>query len=327
MKRRLLFYILTILFFGVHVLSAQPFTVKAKMDSTQLWIGEQTGLTFEIVQSPNQKVATPIFSDTIVGNLELVEQAKLDTVKLSNEKIQVNLRYKVTSFEDSLIYVPGFPFVSGKDTTWSNSLSLKVVQPFKIDTASHSITDIKPVFKPKFDWKLFFQKMLLVLLFLALGVILFFLIRKFVMRKPVVLIPKEPEVIIPPHVEALNRLDKIKEEKLWQIGRVKEYHTELTDTLRVYIEKVFNINSMEMTSDEILRGADFLKTTKPSAYDELRGILQLADLVKFAKWHPAPAENELSLMNAYLFINQTKVEDPKTLEETKEELIKKQVSE
>ena len=73
MKRRLLFYILTILFFGVHVLSAQPFTVKAKMDSTQLWIGEQTGLTFEIVQSPNQKVTTPIFSDTIVGNLEGIE--------------------------------------------------------------------------------------------------------------------------------------------------------------------------------------------------------------------------------------------------------------
>ena len=35
----------------------------------------------------------------------------------------------------------------------------------------------------------------------------------------------------------------------------------------------------------------------------------LADFVKFAKMNPLPDENDLSLMNAYLFINQTKEEE------------------
>lgn len=318
MKKQIRFFILTFLFTCTNILMAQPVTVKAKMDSTSIFIGNQTGLTFEIVQLAKQKVILPIFSDTIVGNLEIVEQAKLDTVKLSEDKIQVNLHYKVSSFEDSLLYVPGFPFVTGNDTSWSNSLSLKVIQPFKIDTTSNTLTDIKPVLKPKFVWINFFQKLLLILLILALGFVLFILIRKFVMKKPI-FHAEQPKIVVPPHVEALASLDKIRSEKLWQHGRVKEYHTELTDTLRIYIEKVFNINSMEMTSDEILREAEFLKSGKPSSLDALRQILQLADLVKFAKWNPSPGENELSLINAYLFVNQTIVEDAKTPEVTKDE--------
>ncbi len=106
---------------------------------------------------------------------------------------------------------------------------------------------------------------------------------------------------------------------MWQHGRIKEYHTELADTIRIYIERMFNINSMEMTSDEILEHAEFLKVDKSSAYSALRQILTLADLVKFAKWNPSPSDNELSLMNAYLFVNQTKIEETVPLTELKAE--------
>ena len=313
MRKQIHYFILTIMVFCASVMLAQPVIIKAKMDSTQLWIGNQTGFTFEILQAPGQKVTAPIFSDTLVGNLDIVEQAKMDTVKLSNDKIQVNIRYKLTSFQDSLVYVPAFPFVTGKDTAWSNSTSLKVVQPFVIDTAANSLTDIKPVYKPPFDWKNFLQKLLLAILLLALTVILFILVRKFVMKKPV-FHTQTPAEIIPPNVEALRRLDKIKDEKIWQKGRVKEYHTELTDVLRIYIERVFNIPSMEMTSDEILLGSQFLKVDKPAAFEGLKQILRLADLVKFAKWNPETVENELSLMNAYLFVNQTTVDEIKSEE-------------
>ena len=46
-----------------------------------------------------------------------------------------------------------------------------------------------------------------------------------------------------------------------------------------------------------------------SVYESLKQIMQLADFVKFAKMNPLPDENDLSLMNAYLFINQTKMEE------------------
>ena len=63
---------------------------------------------------------------------------------------------------------------------------------------------------------------------------------------------------------------------------------------------------MEMTSGEIL---ELIKQTTEaqSVYDNLQQILSLADFVKFAKMNPLPDENDLSLVNAYLFVNQTKV--------------------
>jgi hypothetical protein len=193
---------------------------------------------------------------------------------------------------------------------------LKVVQPFKIDTASNSIADIKPVFKPKFDWLGLLKIAFFILLIIAFLVIGYVLIRKYWQKKPI--FESAPAPVLPPYVIALNHLDRIKSEKLWQQGRLKEYHTDLTDVVRIYIENVFSINSMEMTSDEILDHLTDLRKQEKTAYLGLKQILQLADLVKFAKWNPNLEEHELSLRNAYLFINLTKVEESKPLEETTE---------
>lgn len=323
--KHLFLYVFLIFLAPFGMSKAQPtIIVKGNMDSTRMWIGNQTILQFQVIQDAKQKVTLPLFSDTIVGALEIVQQQKLDTIKLSDTQIQVNVGYIVTSFHDSLIYVPPYPFVSGSDTVWSNSMSIKTIQPFKIDTASNAITDIKPVFKPKFDWADFFKKFFLVILAIALLILLFFIARRFMEKKPILLSDKsKPQVS--PHTEALEKLDKIKNGKIWQQGRIKEYHTELTDVVRYYIERAFDVNSMEATSEEILQKMQFLRADKPAAYDSLKQILQLGDLVKFAKWNPAPNDNELSLMNAYLFVNQTKTENtPPSQEEEVEENVNRQ---
>jgi len=286
---------------------AQKFTVNARLDSTVLWIGSQTKLTFEVSQQPNQKVAMPIFSDSIIGGLDLVEPVKTDTTKSADGHVLIAQHYVVTAFEDSLLYIPPFPFVSNGDTVWSKSLSLKVVQPFKIDTAANSITDIKPVMEPKFYWLGLFKIILLILLIIGILVITYILYRKFYKKKPI--FENKIQQLLPPYIVALNQLDKIKQEKPWQQGRTKEYHTELTDVIREYIECVFSINSMEMTSEEILQQLYVLRKEDKSAYFGLKQILQLADLVKFAKWNPTPDQHELSLRNAYLFVDLTKVEE------------------
>ena len=67
------------------------------------------------------------------------------------------------------------------------------------------------------------------------------------------LIPfKKPEPKLPPHEQAIQALDEIKQQKLWQQGRSKEYYTLITETLRRYSVDRFDINAMEMTSGEIL---------------------------------------------------------------------------
>ena len=104
---------------------------------------------------------------------------------------------------------------------------------------------------------------------------------------------------------ALEKLDIIREQKIWQSGRVKEYHTELTDVVREYIVRRFEVSSVEQTSDETLRAMRLLLNEKKELFEQLRKMLTLADLVKFAKWTTTPDENEQSLRSAYTFVKET----------------------
>ena len=122
---------------------------------------------------------------------------------------------------------------------------------------------------------------------------------------PAVVVPTEP--LRPADEVALEKLNAIREQKIWQSGQVKEYYTQLTDVVREYIARRFEVSSTEQTSDETLRAMRVLLTDKKELYDNLRKMLTLADLVKFAKWTTTPDENEISLRNAYTFVKETSV--------------------
>lgn len=288
----------------IHIF-AQGFTVDARIDSAQLWIGQQSSIHFEITHRNNVRIQSPIFSDVIIPGIELVSQKKSDSLKSPDGLLIVRESYVITSFEDSLYLIPSFPFVAGDDTVWSPSLSLKVIQPFVIDTASQQITDIKDVIKPRLSLLYILKKALPWIAAVLLIVAIVLLIRYLAKHKK----NKVEKVAVnlePPYVIALRKLETIRQERAWTQGRCKEYHTAITDVLREYIERIYELPAMEMTSDEIITHLTFIKSEQALAYATLRQLLQLADLVKFAKWMPLPEENENSLSGAVMFVNQTK---------------------
>jgi len=107
-------------------------------------------------------------------------------------------------------------------------------------------------------------------------------------------------------VVALRELDKLSQEKLWQKNEFKEYYTRLTAIIRIYLEKRFHIPAMEETSYEILQDWKQHHEAVPGLYDMLKQLLNLADLVKFAREKPLPSDNEVNLDNAYEFVRRTK---------------------
>ena len=111
---------------------------------------------------------------------------------------------------------------------------------------------------------------------------------------------------------ALTELKKLKGQKLWQNGKVKSFHIELSDIVRKYIENGLKIQALESTTDElfvVLKNSDIPK----ESYSELQGSLKLADLVKFAKLIPLGNENERCYSNVLDFIIKTKpVEEENT---------------
>ncbi len=306
-RNQFLAIILALLLPGI--ISAQQTVVKATIDSTAILIGEQTMIRLEVAGEKGQPLILPYYapSDTIMKGIEVVETLRPDTTDLGNNRIQIKQNYLVTSFDSAVYLMPPFEVVSGNDTTYSNMLGLKVAS-IPVDTESKQFYPIKDVLKPEFhlldyfpdDWYWWLIGLQLIgLIFYIFG----YLLPK---RKQKLIRKEKPK--LPPHEKAINELNEIKSQKLWQLGKIKEYHSQITDTLRTYIEERFQTPAMEMTSGEILSKIHQLNDAE-SVCNNLKQILQLADFVKFAKYQPLPDENELSLMNAFLFINQTKIEE------------------
>ena len=123
------------------------------------------------------------------------------------------------------------------------------------------------------------------------------------MKKP--LFPVIRKQHLPAWQQALESLDRIESLKLWQTGRYKEYYTGITDVLRIYLENQFQIPAMEMISAEIIESLE-RDPSLNAQKEKVMQVLNLADLVKFAKEQPLPAENQLSLDNTREFVNSTK---------------------
>ncbi len=280
--------------------------VSAAIDSTTLFIGDQTDLHLRATCEQGEQVQLPVFAEQLIPGVEIVDRTIIDTTTLNDGRVQYNQYLTLTSFEDSLFYIEPLAFVSGDDTVWSESLMLNVVQPFEMDSTDIAITDIKGIYKAPIWWWGILRWVLLALAVAGVGVGGYYLITylrsRMDMKEDA---PQPAEPMRPAEEVALEKLDIIREEKIWQTGHVKEYHTQLTDVVREYIARRFEVSSAEQTSDETLRAMRPLLSDKKELYEQLRKMLSLADLVKFAKWTVTPDENELSLRSAYTFVKET----------------------
>lgn len=288
--------------------------VSAAIDSTAIFIGDQTDIRLQATMDAAEQVAMPVYGEMLMDGIEIVDRTVVDTAVLADGRRQLSQYLTVTSFSDSLFYIPPQPFVSGGDTLWSQPLSLNVIQPFEMDTTL-AITDVKDIRKAPIWWWGIFRWVLLALGVIALGVGIYYLVRYIRRLRKGEEETVNPELLRPAEEVALEKLDLIREAKIWQEGKTKQYHTELTDVIREYIGRRYEVSSTEKTSDETLNALKPLMDGQKELFERLRKMLTLADLVKFAKWNTTPDENESALLTAYDFVRET----TPTAEEAKEE--------
>lgn len=115
--------------------------------------------------------------------------------------------------------------------------------------------------------------------------------------------------IIPAHIIALKKLNEIRNEKLFANGQIKEYYVQISDTLREYLENRYGINITDMTTTQILTNINSLQLLDPNNCDRLKYILQISDLVKFAKYQPLQNDNDNCLNSSFDLVNSTKKEE------------------
>ncbi|MGZ4081671.1 MAG: hypothetical protein ACXVOH_09390 [Bacteroidia bacterium] len=293
---------------------SQNMQVSVMMDTNKIRIGEQTKIDLYIkydVTQKNQRIQWPMIGDTLRKEVEVVNVSPIDTTipdKNKPNEIQQHQAIIVTSVDSGFWAISPFEFVVNNDTTkplMTDALLLEVY-PIPVDTSEASIRDIKAPFDEVFDWREYLPYAYGALGAVAILAVAIYLIRKYFGKKPQIIEPPKPTE--PPHITALQNLENIRDKKLWQEGKYKEYHTLITDTLRMYIEGRYGIAAMELTSDEIFKVMKS-QVIDPVSMEKLRQVLVLADYVKFAKAVPIDVENELSINSAFDFVNGTKREE------------------
>lgn len=249
----------------------------ATLSSDTIVIGDQT--TLSIRRALNYPSTDALTADGIVA----VSQT-FDTATQTQHTV-------LTSFE------PGEHTIHLSPT---DSLSL-VVFDVQIDTTNAEIRDIAPLQRVPYTFWEIFRWVLLALAIAALAFGVWWLLKH---REKVheILVPSEPKDTRTPYERASDDLEALRQKQLWQSGKVKEYHSELTDIVRRFIEEATDIRATDMTSDETVEAVESEKWKVESSL--LRSIFTTADLVKFAKSEPLPYEHDRSMTEAKQFVNE-----------------------
>ena len=311
-----------LLFFALWSFSLWGQQVLVSTDTNAILIGEQVKLDLLYELPLNQQPLFPVFKDTLTGQIEIVNQSQIDSLILEEtQMLQLHQELIITAFDTGYFLIPpiAFGYLSAGDTavqiTQSKTLLLNV---FTVDV--DTTKDIKPIVRPIAQPYTIDEFLPIISLVVVIGLLIFaivYFIKRRKKNKP--LFKKKEKPALPAHEQALLDLDTLKRKKLWQSDRLKEYHSQLSHIIRVYIENRFDIPAVEMVSYDIIQELKSTSSNK-EIMQKLEATLELSDLVKFAKSSASALENDTCWNNCQDFVNETKQIMPETDELNKKEV-------
>ena len=275
--------------------------VRAELARSEITIGDQIYLDINISAPPGTKVLPldPAVLNAMPG-VEVIKDEELRTVAEAPELL-LEQRLLITSFDTGYVTIQPLPIyyedaMGLRDTAYTTDFLLTVRGA--VVSAEDDILPIKPIIEePRNLLDYWWVLALLGLLLVGLGY------REYRRRatKPA---PAAPPPL-PAHVRALTALDELEAKKLWQTGRTDAYYVELTRILRAYLEERFDLPALEMTTRQITQALGSRSELNREQREELSELLQLSDLVKFAKATPAEDLHPRGLQRVRDFVRET----------------------
>ena len=308
MMKKIFSYIsLLLLAFAALPAKAQNVVFNAYFDSLhvetkEMRIGEHARLIVELGIDSGYNVEVQI-PDSLTADIEVLSKKESRTSDSNGRERYMN-ECVITSFVDSLQMIPPITAKVNDDVYYTNATYLSV-SSVPIDTLNlKNIKGFRPIWEVGLTWEEYRDVVYLSFLLVVLLALLAWIIVRYMNNKPIIRIvmEKPPK---PSHFTALQKMDEIKSDvSLKGEESAKEFYTRLTDALREYMHSRYGFNATDMTTGEIIE--NLLRFNDMDAIKELKEILEVADLVKFAKFRPSLNENDRNMLCAIDFVNATK---------------------
>ena len=261
-------------------------------DTDSILIGDQ----FQLVISATESSALPSYNDSI-GAFEILSKSHIDST-VQKDSTLFSQKYTLTAWENGTFYIPSKNMGDGTNDSIPIVVSA-VALPDSVNLNQIVIKDIKgPINSP-----ISFDELKPYLVILIILIILAIVIRRVLKKQkenPVV--QQVADQIVPAHELAIDKLEKLKLQSLWQKDEVKRYYSELSEIIRTYIEDGLGTPAMEIPTKDIIEQL-YQKGIDTNA---LKILLTRADLAKFAKAKPIDIENKESYEIALDFVHKTK---------------------
>lgn len=288
--------------FAVICVSAQTdFKVSLSRDSIR--IGELSQMQWQLSLPGGTKVLQmPVVPDSMPSGIEVVKKKDVVTEKKGARDIYKQ-QLSVSAYDSGYFSIPALSAIiqQGDDTVeiLSDSLLLYCTT-IPVDTTK-AVKDIKDIYEvdEKTSWKWLWYVLTGILIAVA-GIFIYLRLRK---NKSV--IPAEEIVWINPAEAALAALRKMQDSRAWFNVSPKDFYTELVEIIRKYLKYSRDIHAEEMLSSELINAVS-KKELPVASIQNLRGILTVADMAKFARFRPEPGQYEKSVSDAIDFVNETR---------------------
>lgn len=276
--------------------------VSASLGKKEIRIGEQTSLKLSATVPPSSKVMFPSLKDSVAPSIEIVNAGPVDTLLANDGKLMsLSKVYTITAFDSGYFPVPAFRFIIDGDSSHETSADLLTVKTVPVDTAA-AFKTIKPPLDAPWTLAEIYLEIAIAAGVILLLMALFIYWKKRKKTAPVLIVP-EPQKI-PAHIIAIEALNQLKEQQLWQKGNIKLYHVCLSEIARTYLQNRFGFHALEKTTDEISFSLSSINSDAPAA-NALIESLRISDLVKFAKATPMAGDHEFCWTAIFDFVSKT----------------------
>ncbi|MEL7530730.1 MAG: hypothetical protein AAFN10_05450 [Bacteroidota bacterium] len=296
-----------ILLISFPLANAQSIRAQAEVDSLRALIGSPIPLTLTIEHLAEMELELPQYRQgDKIGDLEILSLGERQVKSVGNYQRSI-LKMQITSFDSGYVYLPAQKITAKPNDGGSAILASTDSILLRFDLPVIDTTQTYKPIKDIYEVPLSFADIwpwaagALVLTAIIFGLVLLF---KRLNRKEEVSKPKAPP--LPPHEIAMRKLSQLEAAKYWQNGQAREYYFELSYILREYIEGRFKVPALESTTDNILRELKASIKTD-SLRTKLQGMLQMAELAKFAKFTPREQENLDNMNLAREFVKRTQI--------------------
>lgn len=303
--RTLLFFaILAAMSPGLIAQQAKAPTASAKISPDTCTVGDDITYLLTVSSSPSVSVSTPIAGDSAFKPFEIRSVKQLSKENAGGEVV-TKMEYTLTVFETGQQTLPtlNLSYIEDKQGAATNSIQVPGKAIFVkslLDTSRMDIEDIKPVQSVPFPVWIYFAVAGAVI---ALGLIGYFIYKKLKNKKdaPSVAPPAPPRS---PYEVAREKLVALEQHPLEAQEDCKQYYIKLSDTLREFLQANYGFDALDQLTSEIYVSLE--KRAGRAKAELVHGILERADLVKFAKFFPSRSEAKESLTQSLQAIENAK---------------------